>query len=84
MHLFLGLFPGRKKSIERELAQVSVWRGRWRAGAGARTAAFTKGLRVERHPRGGKRHWEQNWVGRSQRNHLRGRAFGKLGPPAVK
>ena len=84
MHLFLGLFPGRKKSIERELAQVSGWAGRWRAGASARMATFTKGLTVERHPRGGKRHWEQNGVGRSHRNHLRGRAFGKLGPPAVK
>ena len=47
-------------------------------------ATFTKGLTVERHPRGGKRHWEQNGVERSHRNHLRGRVFGKLGPPAVK
>lgn len=81
MHLFLGLFPGRKKSIERELAQVSVWRGRWRAGAGARTATFTKGLRVAQ---GWKETLGAELGGEEPKKPPQREAFGKLGPPAVK
>lgn len=73
--------------MARELGQVSGWGGRWRAGVGAGMATCTEGLAVEnspspevgRDPGGGGGGGERN-----QRSHLGGRAFGALGPPAVK
>lgn len=53
--------------MERELAQVSGWEGRCRAGAGARVASFTKGLTVERHPRSGRR-LRAEWGGEEPKN----------------
>lgn len=68
--------------MARELGQVGGWGGRWRAGAGAGMATCIEGLAVENSPspevgRGGGGE-------RNQRSHLGGRAFGALGPPAVK
>lgn len=70
--------------MARELGQVDGWGGRWRAGAGAGMATCIEGLAVENSPSPEVGSGEGGGGERNQRSHLGGRAFGALGPPAVK
>lgn len=79
-----GIIPREEEKYRKRTGPGQCLERKMEGWCWGKNSHFHQRVESREAPRGGKRHWEQNWVGRSQRNHLRGRAFGKLGPPAVK
>lgn len=60
---FLDYSPGRKKSIERELGSRLRLERKMEGWCWGKNSHFHQRVESREAPRGGKRHWEQNWVG---------------------